>query len=338
MNAIILREPGRLVHADQPEPPAPGPWEAVVRVRSIGICGTDLHAFRGRQPFFTYPRMLGHELGVEVVAVGEEVRNVFVGTRCALEPYFNCDRCSACRRGKTNCCSNLKVFGVHIDGGMREFAVVPAYKLHAARSLSFDQLALVEPLAIGAHAVARGAPQPDETVLVIGAGPIGMAVTQFALLAGARVLVIDVDPERLTRCRDRWPEVTPVEGGDNPEQALREVLGGELPTAVFDATGNPKSMAAAFRYPEQGGRLIFVGLFQGDVTFHDPEFHRRELTLLSSRNALAEDFRRIIGAMESGALDTTGWITHRAGFDELIERFPDWLEPGNGVLKAMITV
>src|SRR4051794_21670372 len=178
MKQVILEQPGRLVVSETAHPGKPKEGEALVKVRRLGICGTDLHAFRGRQPFFTYPRMLGHELGVEVVAVGDEVRNVFVGTRCALEPYFNCDRCSACRRGKTNCCSNLKVFGVHIDGGMREFAVAPANKLHTARTLSFEQLALVEPLAIGAHAVTRGAPEPDETVLVVGAGPIGMAVTQ----------------------------------------------------------------------------------------------------------------------------------------------------------------
>ncbi|GCE24005.1 zinc-binding alcohol dehydrogenase family protein [Dictyobacter kobayashii] len=270
MKAIQLEAPGQLRLIQTVEPQAPGPDEVLVRVKAIGVCGTDLHAFRGEQPFFNYPRILGHELGVEVVAVGEQVQQITVGMRCAVEPYLNCGTCPPCRRGKTNCCMNIRVLGVHIDGGMSEYLLVPADHLHPARTLSFEQLALVEPLAIGAHAVERARLATDEQVLVVGAGPIGLAVTQFALLAGAQVVVMDISESRLDFCRQQWSEVTCINGGQDAQAALQKIYGDDFPTAVFDATGNPHSMRAAFNYVAYGGRLIFVGLIQGDVSFNDP--------------------------------------------------------------------
>ncbi len=339
MKTLVLEQPGHLVAASAPAPAAPGADEALVRVHRVGICGTDIHAFAGRQPFFTYPRILGHELGVEVLAVGSGVDHVLPGDRCAVEPYLHCGRCIACRRGKPNCCCDLRVLGVHVDGGMREQFVVPAAKLHRSDTLSFDQLALVETLGIGAHAVGRAALEPGETVAVIGSGPIGLTVIQFALAAGARVLVLDINADRLAFCRDHLglPAAATIDTrAVDPLARLRELTHGDLPTAVFDATGNPQSMAAAFQYPAHGGRLVFVGLFPGEVTFSDPEFHRRELTLLGSRNSRPEDFRHIIELVESGRIDTTPWITHRAAFDEVPAVFPGWTRPQTGVLKAMI--
>jgi 2-desacetyl-2-hydroxyethyl bacteriochlorophyllide A dehydrogenase len=336
MKAIVLETPGQFRHADVAKPAAPGPGEALVRVRRVGVCGTDFHAFRGEQPFFTYPRILGHELGVEVVAVGPGEHGVAAGTRCAVEPYFNCGHCPACRRGKTNCCLNLAVFGVHIDGGMREHAIVPAAKLHPAPALSFEQLALVEPLSIGAHAVARGQVADGERVLVVGAGPIGLAVIQFALLAGAQVMAMDVSERRLAFCRQQWPEVACIDGRYDPLAALQDLVADDLPTAVFDATGNAQSMMAAFGYVAHGGRLIFVGLIQGDVTFHDPDFHRRELTILGSRNATAADFQRIIGYLEEGKIDLAPWITHRASSESMIDAFPGWFDRDSGIIKAVV--
>ncbi|HVZ64721.1 MAG TPA: zinc-binding alcohol dehydrogenase family protein [Lacunisphaera sp.] len=340
MKSIVLVEPTVLRAAEQPEAAAPGPGEALVRVHRVGVCGTDIHAYRGRQPFFTYPRIPGHELGVEVLAVGSGVAGVAAGDRCAIEPYLNCGRCIACRRGKSNCCTDLKVLGVHVDGGLRERFIVPAGKLHRSASLSFDQLALVETLGIGAHAVDRAALAPGEAVAVLGAGPIGLAAMQFALAAGTRVLAVDVDARRLAFCRDRLglaADAT-INAADTPDVARRlaELTNGDLPTAVFDATGNAASMANAFNFVAPGGRLVFVGLFMGDVTFHDPHFHRRELTLLASRNSRPDDFRRIISLVESGRVDTTPWITHRASLDEVPARFAGWTDPAAGVVKAMI--
>jgi 2-desacetyl-2-hydroxyethyl bacteriochlorophyllide A dehydrogenase len=340
--ALRLEEPGRFALVEAQRPPSPAPQEALVRVHRIGVCGTDLHAFGGKQPFFSYPRILGHELGVEVLATGAEVVNVRAGDRCSVEPYMNCGSCVACRNGKPNCCFRLNVLGVHVDGGMQEMLIVPAQKLHPSPVLTFDQLALVETLGIGCHAVARASVARvarDEYVLVNGAGPIGLAVMQFAAEAGAKVIALDVNEARLEFCRRQLGVRHTVNAADeDPVGALRLLTAGDLPTAVFDATGNPKSMMAAFDYPAPGGRLVFVGLFQGDVTFSDPNFHRREITLLASRNALADDFRRIISLIEARRIDTAPWITHRSSLSGALEAFPAWVRPETGVIKAMIEV
>lgn len=337
MNTITLQEPGRFTISHTTEPEGVQPGEALVRVRRIGICGTDLHAYRGRQPFFTYPRILGHELGVEVVGLPSGAdTDLQVGDRCAVEPYLNCGTCIACRQGKTNCCVALQVLGVHTDGGMREMITIPLAKLHRSETLTLDQLALVETLGIGAHAVDRAQARTGEFALVIGAGPVGLAVMQFAKQAGARVIALDVNTNRLAFCREQMGVEETILAGEDALQQVETLTNGDLPTLVFDATGNSASMHGAFSYVAHGGRLVFVGLFQGDVTFHDPTFHRREMTLLSSRNSTSADFRRILHLMESGAIDTTPWITHRAPFGEMISQFPGWLEPENRVLKAIV--
>lgn len=337
MKTLMLREPGSLVLESSSFPSAPAAAEAVVRVHRIGVCGTDIHAFSGKQPFFTYPRVLGHELGLEVVAVGEGVTNVKPGDRCSLEPYVNCGKCIACRRGRGNCCTNMQVIGVHTDGGMREQFIVPASKLHASNKLNYDQLALVEPLSIGCHAVERANIEAGEFVLVIGAGPIGLATMQFAVEKKAQVIVLDINDARLAFCQQQLGVAHAINGlKENVTEALARITGGDMPTAVLDATGSPKSMMAAFDYPSHAGRLVFVGLFQGDVTFNDPNFHKRELTLMGSRNSHSADFTRIIGLIESGSIDTTPWITHRAAFDEVKDVFSSWTNPETGVIKAMI--
>jgi 2-desacetyl-2-hydroxyethyl bacteriochlorophyllide A dehydrogenase len=339
MKTLVLETPGKLVATETPRPSNPGPKEALVRVHRIGVCGTDLHAYAGRQPFFTYPRILGHELGVEVVALGREVTNVAVGDRCAVEPYLNCGHCIACTRGKPNCCRTLQVLGVHTDGGHRSHMLVPAAKLHRSTKLSYDQLALVETLGIGAHAVGRAQLLAGENVAVIGAGPIGLAIMQFARAAGARVIAVDVSESRLTFCRDRIgvDAVVDARQGDVAQQ-LEKLTDGNLPTAVFEATGNVQSMNTAFDFPAPGGRLILVGLVQADVTFHDPHFHKRELTVLSSRNALPAEFTMIIQLIEEGRIDTGPWITHRAKLAEVTRQFESWTKPATGVIKAMIEV
>jgi len=337
MKTIRLEEPTKLIALETEKPGDPGPGEALLRVHRIGVCGTDLHAFAGRQPFFSYPRVLGHELGVEVLATGAGVSNVQAGDHCAVEPYLNCGKCIACRRGKPNCCADIRVLGVHCDGGMREQLLVPANKLHPSPTLNFDQLALVEPLAIGCHAVERAQLERNEHVLVIGAGPIGLAVMQFAVEAGVKVIALDVNAARLEFCKRQLGVAHVINAASEPVlDALLDLTHGDLPTAVLDATGNPQSMAACFNYQAPGGRVVFVGLFQGDVSFNDPNFHKREMSLLASRNALPADFSRIIRLIEDGHIDTSPWITHRSAFSCAAEQFPLWTLPATGVIKAMI--
>ena len=338
MKTIVLEQPGLLRLVDTALPPRPGPGEALVRVRRVGICGTDVHAFKGDQPFFSYPRILGHELAVEVLELGPGCQSggLQVGDYCCLNPYLNCGGCGACRRGLPNCCQHLKVLGVHTDGGMRELLVVPAGKLHRSRQLPLEQLALVEMLCIGAHAVRRAQVRPGQHVLVIGAGPIGLAVMWQALLAGAHVVGMELSAGRRAFGQAQLGVEHWVDSQLGQPDMLRELCSGELPTVVFDATGNPASMARSFDCVAHGGTLVFVGLFQGDITFHDPDFHRRELTLMASRNATDADFAQVLGLLDAGALDLTPWITHRLPMEQIPALFPDLLAPDSGVVKAIV--
>jgi 2-desacetyl-2-hydroxyethyl bacteriochlorophyllide A dehydrogenase len=337
MNAIVLEKPGLLRNTRTDAPADLPAGYALVRVGRIGVCGTDWHAYRGKQPFFSYPRILGHELGVVVERVNDPQSILKPGDRCVVEPYLNCGQCVACRQDKPNCCVNLKVMGVHVDGGMRERIIVPTRKLHRSEKLSLDELALVEPLGIGCHAVDRAKIVPGEWVLVIGAGPIGLSVLPFAMAAGGQVISMDISAKRLEFCRAGMGVRNTIDASQpDPIADLKKLTSDDLPTCVIDATGNAQSMARCFDLTAHGGRIVFVGLIQGDLTFSDPNFHRRELTLLASRNSRPGDFARIIGMVERGEIGTKSWITHRARFDQAATEFPKWLEPDSGVLKAMI--
>lgn len=340
MKALQLVEPKRWQLIDTPEPPAPAAGEVVVRVHRVGICGTDYSGYLGKMPFYSYPRIPGHELGVEVAALGEGVANVAVGERCAVEPYINCQKCYSCLTGHTNCCENHQTLGVHCDGGLRPLFTVPARKLHRSRSLSYDQLALVETLAIGCHAVNRGAPTSGETVLVIGAGPIGLSVVEFAKLSGARTIVMDMNETRLRFVR----EVMGVEdticarGTEEDLQELERLTAGRLAQVVIDATGSHRSMSGALKYVGFTGRLVYVGVTSEELQFGHPLMHRREMSVLASRNAFSGDFSRIIALIEDGKIDTRPWMTHRAALEEVPSRFTEWMQPETGVLKAIVSL
>ena len=335
MKTIILEEPGRFVFTDTPEPEAPAEGEATVRIRNIGICGTDLHAYRGKQPFFEYPRILGHELSAEVVEPNGH-SNLKTGMPVVVDPYLSCGKCIACRRGKTNCCQSLELFGVHIDGGMREFLNVPAQNLLPAEGLKMDQMATVECLNIGAHAVRRANLEPGETVAVVGTGPIGIGVIAFAKIAGARVIAVDINDGRLEYCRNVLNVDETVNALNDPVEALLELTQGDKPTAVFEVTGNKTSMENSFQYVSHGGQLILVGLVKGSLHFDDPHFHKHELSLKSSRNGTKEDLQYVIDCIRDGKVDTENFITHRCAFNEMIGQFDSWLLPETGVIKAMV--
>jgi 2-desacetyl-2-hydroxyethyl bacteriochlorophyllide A dehydrogenase len=338
MRAIQLEKPQQFRVIDVPEPPAPGPGDAVVKIHRVGICGTDLSGYLGKMPFFSYPRIPGHELGVEVVAVGPDVTSVKVGDRAAIEPYINCQTCYSCTRGHTNCCENHKTLGVHIDGGLQPLFTIPARKLHVSKTLTFDQLALVETLGIGLHAVNRANPRADETVLVIGAGPIGLSVIEFAKLTGARVVVMDINEQRLRFVREKMgvADTIQAKGFDEDVKAFTELTSGKLGNVVVDATGNAKSMMAAYNFVGFTGRLVWVGITQDPLTVTQPLMHRREISFLASRNAVSPEFTRIVRLIEGGVIDTRPWITHSVPFDAMIGEFPKWLKPETGVVKAIV--
>ena len=339
MKAIVLEQPGQLELRQVDWPGSVGRDEALVRVRRVGICGTDLHAFGGHQNFFSYPRIMGHELAVEVLSIGETSHSLActVGDLCCVIPYLHCGTCIACRRGKTNCCAQMQVLGVHVDGGLREQFILPADKLLKADGIPLEQLALVEMLCIGAHAAKRVDIAAGENALVIGAGPIGMATAQFAKAAGADVIVMEVNENRLAFCADALGMDRLVDARKDPQGQIDRLLAGELPTLVFDCTGNALSMHAAFDYVAHGGSLVLVGHIKGALKFRDPHFHSREMSLIASRNATAEDFSQVISALGAGAINLDPWITHRASPESIAADFPTWLDPAEAVIKAMLS-
>jgi alcohol dehydrogenase len=337
MRALQLVQPGEFRYIDVAEPAPPGPGQALIRVHRVGICGTDYGGYLGKMPFYSYPRIPGHELGVEVVAVGSGVTHVQPGDRCSVEPYINCQACSSCRRGFTNCCENHQTLGVHCDGGLQRHFLVPARKLHPAPDLTYDQAALVETLAIGCHAVHRSALKSGETALVIGAGPIGLSVIEFTRLTGARTVVMDTNAQRLAFVRDNLGvEETILSTGDGSEgNQLETLTKGERAHVVVDATGSNQSMSHALNYCAFAGRLVYVGITQKELSFPHALMHRRELSILASRNALSADFPRIISLIGSGQINTRPWLTHQADFEELATVFPTWMNPATGVIKAV---
>ncbi|MEM8735882.1 MAG: zinc-binding alcohol dehydrogenase family protein [Planctomycetota bacterium] len=338
MKAIRLEEPKRFERVDIPEPGKPGPGLALVRTHRMGICGTDYSGYLGKMPFFSYPRIPGHELGVEVLDVGEGVTNVKAGDRCSVEPYMNCRDCFACRKGNPNCCSDLKVIGVMIDGGLRDQFLIRADKLHPSLTMSYEQLALVETLAIGCHACDRGAPEKGDHVLIIGAGPIGLATLEFTRLTGATITVMDMVESRLQFCKDTYGVAHTIQfKGDGSEMdQVNEITDGDKYFVVTDATGNNRSMSNAMHYVAPTGSLVYVGITTQEISFEHPVLHKPEITLKGSRNALPRDFARIISLIEDGTIDTNPWVTHRTSFETVIEEFETFTKPESGVIKAVI--
>lgn len=334
MLTVICDSP-RDLQARECAKPERAPGEILVRVRRVGVCGTDLHIFTGNQPYLSYPRVMGHELSgtVEEADTGSPLKP---GDTVYVMPYLSCGRCVACRQGKTNCCVNIQVLGVHRDGAFTEYLSVPEPFVHRAEGISLDQAAMLEFLAIGAHAVRRGDVAPGQRVLVVGAGPIGLAAMLFARLRGASVTALDGRRDRLAFAAQHIGVAATVELGADDEPALRDISGGEFYDVVFDATGNAQAMERGFRFLAHGGRYVLVSIVQGNISFSDPEFHKREATLLSSRNATQEDFQTVVAAMRAGQVPDQALATHRMTLAEVPQQFQQLLDPAQGVIKAII--
>jgi 2-desacetyl-2-hydroxyethyl bacteriochlorophyllide A dehydrogenase len=322
MRQLVLIAPGRFEYRSV-GPPEAGPDEALVRIDRIGVCGSDFHAFAGNHPAYVYPRVLGHELSGTVVSVRPNKYDISVGDRCAISPYVNCQNCHMCSIGRTNCCERLEVLGVHRDGGMQTLLAVPLRLLYRSATLSLDELALVETLGIGAHAVARSGVRSGETALVVGAGPIGLGVALFARESGASVTVVERSEKRRTFAESMGWTVLP---------SLDNVLG----DVVFDATGNSLAMNESLHHVNTGGRLVYVGLTSDPIQLNDSVLHKREITLLASRNSV-DQFPRIIHLIETGSISVKDWVTHRFEISELPDRF-EALPVSPELIKAMVSI
>lgn len=334
MLTVICETPG-VLRAEQRAMPIPQAGEVLLRVKRVGVCGTDLHIYTGNQPYLQYPRVMGHELSglVEQAPIG---RSLAVGDPVFVMPYLSCGHCIACRQGKTNCCVNIEVLGVHRDGAFSEYLCVPQQFVHKAEGVTLDQAAMVEFLSIGAHAVRRAEVRAGQRVLVVGVGPIGMAALTFARLRGANVTALDTRPDRLAFCRSRLGAHAGVQIGPTDEAELAQLTGHEFFDIVFDATGNARAIERGFKFIAHGGKYVLISIVGDNISFSDPEFHKREATLLGSRNATMEDFETVLTAMRAGLIPDAALNTHRLPLSKVPTEFARLLDPAEGVVKAIV--
>lgn len=334
MLTVICETPGMLRAEDRPMP-LRGDDEVLLRVKRVGVCGTDLHIFTGNQPYLSYPRVMGHELSgiIEDAPAGSHLSR---GDSVYVMPYLSCGKCIACRQGKTNCCVNIQVLGVHRDGAFTEYLSVPQAFVHKAEGVSLDQAAMVEFLAIGAHAVRRASVRGGQRVLVVGAGPIGMAAMIFSKLRGAQVSALDTRKDRLDFCTAQLGMAASVQISDDDEAQLAALTDNEFFDVVFDATGNPKAMERGFKFVAHGGTYVLISVVGATISFSDPEFHKRETTLLGSRNATTEDFETVLEAMRAGLIPDAALNTHRLALADVPADFKNLLDPARGVVKAIV--
>ncbi|MBU3821016.1 zinc-binding alcohol dehydrogenase family protein [Flavobacteriaceae bacterium XHP0103] len=333
MKYIVCDEPNKFSLKEK-DVPTRESNQALIKIHRVGICGTDLHAYAGNQAFFTYPRILGHELAGEILEIDDNPQNLKKGDNVIVMPYVSCGTCVACRQGKTNCCSNIKVLGVHTDGGMQERVAVRTDLLIKANHLSYEEMAIVEPLAIGAHAIRRANIESGETIAVIGCGPIGIGLMKLAQIKGAEVIALDVDEARLAFVKNEIGVKYTVKVSETAADEVSKITNSDMATAVFDATGNKKALESGIDYMSHGGRYVLVGLSKGELVFSHPAIHAKESTIMCSRNATLEDFNFVIDNLDKFPTDT--FVTHKVDFTEMIANFDSWLDPKTKVIKAMV--
>lgn len=333
MKALVCNKPFEFSYK-QLSTPTIKEDQVLLKVAAVGICGTDIHAFGGNQPFFSYPRILGHEASGIIADIGSKVSQWKVGQRVALIPYVSCGECDACRSGRTNCCEKISVIGVHEDGAFSEYLAAPARNILAIDDQVDDiTAALIEPFAISAHAVRRAEIKAGDDVLIVGAGPIGLGAAAIAAADGANVAIADTSAERREHIKTqlKLPAFNPI------DEKVENFFNGKLPLIVIDATGNQKAMNNDVNLIRHGGRIVFVGLFKGDFSIHDPDFHKKETTLLGSRNATPKDFEKVQSLMAQGKLSASMMLTHTFKFDQLAEVFEEQVVNNKALIKSVVT-
>jgi 2-desacetyl-2-hydroxyethyl bacteriochlorophyllide A dehydrogenase len=334
MRAVVCRNPHEIATEFRPRPTRVV-GEVTVKISRIGICGTDYHIYEGLHPFLEYPRVMGHELSATVEEV-DPTSELTRGQLVVVNPYLACGTCHACKQEKPNCCMKIQVLGVHRDGGMCEYLCLPEGNLLPAGGLSADAAASVEFLAIGAHAVRRSGMKSGSRVLVIGAGPIGLGAALFAHIAGGQVTIMDRDAARLALACAATGITRNILADEKALENVAKSTGRNGFDVVFDATGNRASMQNSFDYVAHGGGYVMVGLVKDNISFFDPDFHKREMTLFASRNATTEDFGLVMSSIRSGQVQISKLVTHRTNLDEVTATLPRWAHDKNGLIKAMI--
>jgi len=326
----VVVEPGKFVVETRADTAPPPEGWVLVDICAVGLCGTDYHIFEGKHPFLNYPRVIGHELSGRIA---EDAEGWSAGQLVVINPYIASPDSYASRRGKPNCCDRIEVLGVHRDGGLTPQIALPATNLIPADGLTPRQAAMVEFLAIGAHAVQRSRVASGDRVLVTGVGPIGIGTALFARLRGAEVALIDLSQQRLDKARLLF-------GFDHTFSSVEAALDANPDgfDVVYDATGNTAAIQAGFPAVAHGGTYVLVSVVKDDICFSDPEFHKREMSLIGSRNALREDFDWVLSAIRDGQIDTNALCSREITLDELPGSFAALAADRGDLIKVIVNV
>jgi threonine dehydrogenase-like Zn-dependent dehydrogenase len=333
MRAVSLQRPGHAEIVDLPEPTQRA-GELLLRVELVGLCGTDLNSFRGRNPLVTFPRVIGHEIAATVV---EGSRTLPAGSRVTVSPYTSCGVCASCLSGRFNACKDNQTFGVQRDGAMTEWLSIPEEKVYASR-LSLKELCIVEPLTVGVHAVSRGRVKREETVAVFGCGGVGLGAVAGASFRGARVIAIDVDDAKLSTAQAAGAVHLIHSANEDVHARLQEITDGHGPSVVIEAIGLPETFVAAVREVAFTGRVVYIGYAKQPVAYDTKLFVQKELNIVGSRNALPEDFREVITMLEAGRFPVNEAVSTEIGMDEVPSVLERWSASPTAFRKIMVQV
>jgi threonine dehydrogenase-like Zn-dependent dehydrogenase len=336
MKALVMHQPGSVSVETVPEP-KPVPGEALLQVRRVGLCGSDLNSYRGRNPLVSYPRIPGHEIAATIAGLAGEHSHFAVGMDVTLSPYTSCGVCAACMNGRSNACQNNQTLGVQRDGALAEWIAVPVEKLYTAE-LGLTELCLVEPLTVGCHAVARAEVTDSDTVVVFGCGGVGLGAVAASAFRGAVTIGIDVDDSKLAVAREAGAAHT-IHSQRQPLAAIiADLTDGSGPDVVIEAVGTPDTFRAAVEVVAYTGRVIYIGYAKEPVTYETRLFVQKELDIRGSRNALPEDFRQVIKMLEQHRFPVKSAISTLGSIDEAPQLFSAWSADPGRFTKIMISL
>src|SRR5579859_1156032 len=336
MRALVIRRPGEALIENVPEP-EPQAGQALLRVRMVGLCGSDLNSYRGKNPLVTFPRIPGHEIAATIVNANNLQAGLKAGANVTLSPYTSCGKCASCLRGRANACQFNETLGVQRDGALRERIWIPAERLYTA-NLGIKELCLVEPLTVGFHAVARGRVQPDDTVMVFGCGGVGLGAIAASRFAGARTIAIDLDDRKLEIARSAGATDTLNTARESLHDRLRAMTGNRGPDVAIEAIGSPETFRAAVEEVAFTGRVVYIGYAKEPVAYETRLFVQKELDILGSRNAQPADFARVIAMLETGRFPVEQAVGTIISLEQAPVILREWSEEPHRFAKIMVSL
>jgi threonine dehydrogenase-like Zn-dependent dehydrogenase len=335
MRAVTVNTPGSVSVHEIPVPVA-GPEEVLLRTLIVGMCGTDLSTFRGKNPLVSYPRIPGHEIAAEIVSVGAGVpENLAPGLRVTLSPYTSCGKCASCKRGRVNACQFNQTLGVQRNGAMTDYFTAPWQKIYVAEGLSISELSLVEPLSVGFHAAARGRVTAEDTVAVMGCGVVGLGAIAGSAFRGARVIAMDIDDRKLEVARKAGAVETINTRAVNVHDALSTLTDNLGPDVMIEAVGTPATFRQAVEEVAFTGRVVYIGYAKEFVEYETRLFVMKELDIMGSRNAL-DEFGAVIDALRAGTFPVEAIISKVVSPEEAGDALQAWSDEPGAYVKVQI--